>query len=311
MSALPVILICDHRGRGLAERLRALRTGGVELEVSTHLRSTREFLERRRPELIVVDPLVGAGRVELAEIDRLRGEAPRVPVLLVTDRETPLQAATLGGTFSDDAWDLVHRDATLEEFDLRMSRLRDHVERLEELDELRYIAVHDDRTDLLRPRAFQDRLREHFSAAQRHGFELALILVDLDDFGRINKAHDHTVGDLVIERVGAAIRSSLRAEDIAGRLGGDEFAILLPYTSRRDAAHAAARIRSSIGELGALFAERGIDVRVTASLGFETFAGGDLATVDELRLHAEAALREAKARGGDFGVYYRSLAIGS
>ncbi|MEM7518567.1 MAG: GGDEF domain-containing protein, partial [Planctomycetota bacterium] len=228
-------------------------------------------------------------------------------ILLVTDRETPLHAAVLGRTFSDDAWDVVHRDASLEEYDLRMERLRVQVDRLEELDELRYIAVHDERTDLLRPRAFQDRLREHFSAAQRHDFDLALLLCDLDEFGKINKAYDHTIGDLVIERVGGVIRGALRAEDIAGRLGGDEFAILLPYTEKKDAARAAARVRDRIGELQGLLAERGIQARISASLGFETYSGKDLESVDDLRRNAEAALRAAKEQGGDQGVYYRTL----
>jgi GGDEF domain-containing protein len=67
---------------------------------------------------------------------------------------------------------------------------------------------------------------------------MALVLVDLDAFGRVNKDFDHTVGDRLIERVGAAIRSALRAEDVAGRLGGDEFGAILPYTGRIDAAHA-------------------------------------------------------------------------
>ena len=79
--------------------------------------------------------------------------------------------------------------------------------------------------------------------------ETHLVILDLDDFGRINKEFDHTVGDLVISRVGDVIKHSLRAEDIGGRLGGDEFAVLLPYTDQVDAAKVVSRLRRSIEAL--------------------------------------------------------------
>ena len=175
------------------------------------------------------------------------------------------------------------------------------------MDELRHRALFDDRTDLLRPRAFQQRLSEHFSAAERHRFDLALALVDLDDFGRVNKAYDHTVGDLVISRVGGAIRSALRAEDVAGRLGGDEFALVLPYTGRIDAARVVRRLLEDIRGLSGRIPAAPPGVRITASVGFETFDGSDLSSLEQLRAHTEAALREAKRLGGDRAVFYRSL----
>jgi diguanylate cyclase (GGDEF)-like protein len=117
------------------------------------------------------------------------------------------------------------------------------------MSELRHRASHDDRTDLLRPQAFQARLVEHFSAAQRHKLELALVLLDMDKFGAVNKRHDHTVGDLLIARVGEVIRRNLRTEDVAGRLGGDEFAVLLPYTGKINAARVVNRLRVEIAKL--------------------------------------------------------------
>jgi diguanylate cyclase (GGDEF)-like protein len=190
---------------------------------------------------------------------------------------------------------------------MRVERLVAEVESESEIADLRHKALHDDRTDLLRPTAFEQRLVEHFSAAERHGLPMALVIVDLDAFGRVNKEFDHTVGDRVIERVGAAMRSALRAEDVAGRLGGDEFAAILPYTGRIDAAHAVRRIRDAIRSVSGEEAGLPAGLGVRASIGFETFDGNDLASCADLRAHAEAALREAKQRGGDRGVYYRSL----
>jgi diguanylate cyclase (GGDEF)-like protein len=139
---------------------------------------------------------------------------------------------------------------------------------------------------------------------------MALVIIDLDGFGRVNKDYDHTVGDRVIERVGAAIRTALRAEDVAGRLGGDEFGAILPYTGRIDAAHAVRRLRDEIRNQAGLAEGLPPGSTVRASLGFETFDGGDLRSCAELRAHAESALRAAKQRGGDRGVYFRSLRAG-
>jgi len=302
-----MILVCDHRGEGLERGLRPLQEAGFELEISRSLRETRERMSARAPALVVLDPLSAGGQVELEQVERLRGDGHLVPVLLVCDRRAPLPALEAARSLGDKAWDLIYRDAPLEEFRLRIERLLGQVETFDELDELRYRASHDDRTELLRPRVFQARLCEHFSAAQRHELELAFVLIDLDDFGQVNKEFDHTVGDLVITRVGEAIKNTLRAEDVAGRLGGDEFAVVLPYTSPVDAARAVQRLCQTIHALTGSVGRDGRQVGVSASLGFETTDGRDLDSVHTLRHHAELALRQAKRAGGNAGVYYRSL----
>lgn len=250
---------------------------------------------------------------------RSRGGS-RLPVLVLADPADPIQAVVAGRALRDSApWDIVRRDAPPEEILLRAERLVASAQAQLDLDAARYRASHDDRTELLRPSAFDERLREHFSAAQRHHLELALVLVDMDRFGEVNKRYDHTVGDQLISRAGSVIRMSLRAEDVGARIGGDEFALILPYTQRVDAARVvsrlAGRFRALSGPPPAQFRPPADEdegaplpvIRVSASLGFETFDGFDIDSPDELRARAERALHEAKARGGDQGVYYRSL----
>ena len=311
MPEYPLILVCDHRGEGLSEALRPLGHSGYRLQESSSLRQSRERLESLKPDLILVDPLARGGAVELEQIDLARGETS-IPILVISEREDPLPAVEAARALRGGPWDLVYRDAPLEEIQLRIERLRSHAEGLAELDEMRYHAAHDDHTGLLRPRPFQARLNEHFSAAQRHHFDLALALIDLDAFGRVNKDHDHMVGDEIIRQVGRAIRETIRLEDVAGRIGGDEFAIVLPYTRRVDAALVVSRLRDKIHEIGPTIDcadGRGLPLSVSASLGFETFDGADLDSLDHLRRHAEIALRNAKSRGGNRGLYYRSLEV--
>ncbi len=111
----------------------------------------------------------------------------------------------------------------------------------------------------------------------------------------------------MITRVGAVVRSTMRAEDVGGRLGGDEFAVVLPYTRRIDAARVVGRLCEEIRSLSGSFEDWGSRLEVTASLGFETYDGTDLESVETLRRHAEVALKRAKLMGGDRVLYVRSL----
>jgi diguanylate cyclase (GGDEF)-like protein len=309
MSSQLPILVCDHRGEGLSQRLEPLSAAGFSIEVSEHVRATRERLAELHPAVIVLDPLAEGGRAEIEDIERLHGGDVPIALLLVFDPADPEPALRSARSVKSDrvALDLIHRGASTNEFRLRIERLCEHAKHHGEVRDLRHRAMHDDRTDLLRPNAFQQRLAEHFSAAERHQLDLALVLIDLDDFGRVNKVFDHTKGDLVIAKVGEAIRAALRTEDVAGRIGGDEFAVMLPYTRGIEAAHVVNRLRDAIQALTSGLIGAGGAVSISASLGFETIGGGDIDSLDTLRRHAEIALREAKRQGGNRGVYYRSL----
>jgi diguanylate cyclase (GGDEF)-like protein len=307
MTVTQTILICDHRGEGLWEHLLPLRESGLRVEASPNLRRSLQSLSGARPGLVVVDPLATGGVEIDALLEARTGEAP-IPLLVVADTSEPLPAVLGPRLLERGQWDLIRRAAPIEEYELRIAMLFEHARRRSEMDQLRHRATHDDRTNLLRPLEFDEQLRAHLSAAQRHGLDMALLLIDLDRFGQINKEFDHTIGDHVIAKVGKVISDALRIEDVAGRVGGDEFAVLLPYTRKVDAASVCQRLLAEIRALTGPVPGSDRQVKVSASIGFETFSGRDLASVDELRAHAEIALRHAKRRGGDQGIYFRGLA---
>ncbi|WP_419190281.1 GGDEF domain-containing protein [Saltatorellus ferox] len=311
----------------LARVFRPLEALGVELVVTETAQATEDALQSKPFDILVIDARA-FGKGAARPWDRRARSGARkngaIPILLVADPDDPIPAVVAGRALRGSQWDLVHRDAPPEELLLRTERIMDQVQLLDDLERARYHASHDDRTGLLRPLRFDARLREHFSAAQRHRLELALVLVDLDRFGEVNKAYDHTVGDELIARAGSVIRMSLRTEDVGARIGGDEFALILPYTQRVDAARVVTRLagrfralsgpppqryhgRSDEGQEDLLARSSGGSIAVSASIGFETFDGTDLRSPEELRQRAERALRSAKERGGNQGIYYRSL----
>lgn len=308
MTTSPRLLLCDHRGAGLATRADGLRRAGFTVAVEESVSASLARLEREPFDLVALDPLVEGGARENAEIAQRAG--PACARLLVCGPDAHAAALAVLRAETTQLFDVVRRDADADELTLRIERLLGLARERARLGELEHRASHDDRTDLLRPDVFERRIDELVSGAQRHHFDFALILVDLDDFGRVNKTWDHTTGDLVIAKVGETIRRNLRQEDVAGRLGGDEFGIVLPYTGKIDTAHAVRRLRDEIKRLTASLQARAPGIEVSASLGFETSDGTDIDSAALLRQHAEQALREAKRLGGGCAVYYRSLAAG-
>lgn len=306
MPALPLLLLCDHAA-GVELPPTEAWAPGYRVQRSASLRQTLEILASEGPAVIALRPLAARGMAEIHALERVRAGSRPIPLLLLLEPAALDGALSLVDSLGVGPWEIASDRSSPGELALRLGRLARENELQGGLRELAHRASHDDRTELLRPLAFEERLREHFSAAQRHGMEIALVLIDMDAFGRINKDHDHTTGDQVLSGVGAAIRSKLRAEDVAGRIGGDEFAVLLPYTGKLNAALVASRIRMGIAALTQAGEGGRPPIAVSASIGFETFDGTDLGTLAELRAHAERALRAAKERGGNQLVYFRSM----
>jgi diguanylate cyclase (GGDEF)-like protein len=103
--------------------------------------------------------------------------------------------------------------------------------RLRELYETaREAALRDSLTGLGNHRAFQEAVARMVEGARRYGTAFSLVLIDIDEFKRINDTRGHAVGDQLLGEVGALISETIRTTDAAFRVGGDEFALLLPHT---------------------------------------------------------------------------------
>jgi diguanylate cyclase (GGDEF)-like protein len=161
-------------------------------------------------------------------------------------------------------------------------------------------AMTDGLTKLHNRRYFDQRLGEEIARGARYGGRFTLALIDLDHFKTYNDTWGHTAGDLLLEKVGAAIKEGLRNVDLAFRYGGDEFALILPSTPREGAAIAAERLRTRVGQ-----AVTGQSISV--SVGLAAWPD-DAAIQGELVRAADKALYQAKRDGGDrVRLYARAL----
>lgn len=161
-------------------------------------------------------------------------------------------------------------------------------------EEVYQLATHDALTDLCNRRHFMELLEKEIARAQRHGRSLALAILDVDLFKRINDEHGHIAGDGVLRQLADILRQHVRGEDVAARIGGEEFAVLLPEASAADAQAFAERLRQAVAE--ATFRPGGTAQTVTISVGLAHLDEANQNRSDLMR-SADAALYRAKDSG--------------
>jgi diguanylate cyclase (GGDEF)-like protein len=155
-------------------------------------------------------------------------------------------------------------------------------------------ATTDALTGIANRRTFDEELALEWRRAERIGDSLALILLDLDDFKRVNDTHGHQAGDLVLRRVAEVLGSGMRQIDLFARYGGEEFGVLVPETELEGAVLLAERLRSQLAAERVALSD-GRTLEITASFG--AAAKGSLARPEELVAAADEALYEAKRNG--------------
>jgi diguanylate cyclase (GGDEF)-like protein len=149
-------------------------------------------------------------------------------------------------------------------------------------------------TGLANRRMLDEELALEWRRADRIGEPLAFVLLDLDDFKRVNDRHGHQAGDAVLRAVGDVLTSRVRQADLAGRYGGEEFALILPGTDLLGAQKLAERVRVA---LAAMRLDDPGGKTLTATASFGVVAKGELPTAEKLVAAADAALYEAKRAG--------------
>ncbi len=157
-------------------------------------------------------------------------------------------------------------------------------------------AVTDELTGLSNNRRFRELITKEAARAQRFRHNLSLIMLDIDDFKRVNDTYGHLQGDEVLRAIGAVLASESRGVDEPARYGGEEFAVALPETGLDGAIELAERIRARIESEAIPRIDGSGTLRVTASLGAASMPASADST-QALIAAADAALYEAKRSG--------------
>jgi diguanylate cyclase (GGDEF)-like protein len=156
---------------------------------------------------------------------------------------------------------------------------------------LEYAASHDDLTGAYTRATFFEFLEKELERSRRHHYPVSLLIMDIDDFKRINDRHGHPTGDEVIKHFARLATDELRSHDVFCRYGGEEFAALLPSTGIDEASAVAERIRQRFGA----FVLEGLPAS-TVSIGIGSACNGQ-STQAQLIESADQALYIAKNLG--------------
>ena len=160
---------------------------------------------------------------------------------------------------------------------------------------MRHLAETDPLTDTFNRRALSDKIVQEMERAERYGTVLTCLMVDIDEFKRINDEHGHLTGDRVLRSLANLLKREQRAVDVLARYGGEEFTLLLPETGPTGARIFAERIIRRVAAHD--FGEAGRPVHVTISIGVATFPDERITDPESFLKLADANLYKAKADG--------------
>jgi diguanylate cyclase (GGDEF)-like protein/PAS domain S-box-containing protein len=255
------------------------------------------------------EELVGKAPLSVLH-EELLGKAVSMDLSATLD-DFAFQALTGGaavGEMDEQEWTLVGKDGARTPINLAMRAVSsdtgevsgfvsiafDITERKQMLDYVTHLATHDQLTGLTGRALLQDKTIQAVEVARRYGTKVAVFMIDLDHFKRINDSLGHTAGDQLLIEAARRLLRSVRSTDVVARVGGDEFVVVMPdITSMEDVEHCAANL------VARLTPEMSIEnhaVHVTASVGVCIYP--DFATdAKHLLKRADAAMYAAKENG--------------
>ena len=160
------------------------------------------------------------------------------------------------------------------------------------------MALVDELSNLNNRRAFYEKGKVLVDDCQRNNENLSIILMDIDDFKKVNDTLGHAAGDAVLVQVGSRLKQSTRNADLCARVGGEEFGILVKTTGTSGTVHLAEKLRKEISETPFIFNNK--DISLSASFGV---AEGK-SDLDTLFNRADTAMYKAKQEGRNRVVVY-------
>jgi two-component system, cell cycle response regulator len=257
-----------------------------------------------KPDLVLMDiEMPGMGGREACRIIKTNKSFSFTPVILMTARDDiqlkveglemgaddylikPLNALELAARVKS----MLRLKALQDELMETNNRLRNVNERLQEL------SMTDSLTGLYNRLFFQKRITYEYQRAMRYRKPLALLMLDLDHFKKVNDTFGHQFGDYVLHHASSLLAGCVRQVDILARYGGEEIVVACPETDVAKSLIVAERIRTKLES--AEFKKDSANTKITASIGISVCPDDRIKDADELLRTADEALYRAKQDG--------------
>lgn len=279
------VLIVDD-DEVLAEHYRlTLEAAGMIAQKVCDPQDTLAAMQNLHPDLLIIDLYMPDCKgSDLALAIRYEDAWMSLPIVYLSaedDLDEQIKALNNGG---DDFLTKPISDTRL------VATVRARAARARKVSEL---MSQDSLTGLLKHSSIKDRLAQEVERTRRQGKVMAVAMVDMDHFKRINDTWGHPMGDQVIKTLAHLLRQRLRRQDSIGRYGGEEFAVVLPECTVEDAIQLLDDIRQRFSEIQ--FIHEGQSFTITLSAGVA--ASDQCADVHSLIAAADAALYVAKNGG--------------
>lgn len=268
---------------------------GVTLHTAVDGDEGLALAESLEPDLVLLDVVMpGSSGFELCQQLKSNPATASIPVIFLSgasDAFNMVRGLDLGAVdYITKPFDPAELRARVRAA-LRTKRYQDMLSQRAQLDAL---------TGLWNRSCFDNRLKEELAACARYGRLVSLVMLDLDEFKRLNDAHGHPFGDRVLQATGETLQALVRASDLACRYGGDEFAVIFTETGLEKAMQGAERLRASLEALR--WEGDKTDVRIRASFGVtstEQFTAESMLYSSEFVSAADTALYRAKRQQGN------------
>ena len=268
-------------------------------EILSHIQRQRAYLNEREAEFREIIDLMTAAMTGLDNGNRefyssIRSQGERFEAITRLDDIKRIKNEMMQEV--DKMRAMVREKETVDQ--RALDALSSQVDVLKrELDKARQSASTDGLTGVNNRKAFDDYLRSLVERNRVTQTPFSLLMMDIDDFKRLNDTHGHTVGDRMLLAFAEKCRQSVRSDDFLARYGGEEFTLILPGASLRNATKRAKAICRTIA--GSRYAADDSPkpdvVSITVSIGVSTYRKGD--TVQSLVERADQCLYKAKADG--------------
>jgi diguanylate cyclase (GGDEF)-like protein len=290
MSGITILVIDDDASIHTAVERRLEGVVDQVLKANSPTKGIQIAIQDK-PDVILLD--LNMPQIDGFKVCRHLQENPAtrdIPIVFLTADENP---ANLAKALDAGASDYISKPFNAIELE---ARVRVALRTKQMIDLLQERARIDAVTGLNNRASMDDSLVAATSAFKRTGHPVALLMIDLDHFKKINDTYGHGVGDDVIRRVGAAIRANCRPYDLACRFGGDEFGVILAQSDTACAEQVSKRILGGINKIK--IRAGGDEIEVTCSAGLASAAEmpDGFESADLLKA-ADEALYHAKSEG--------------
>ncbi len=283
----------------------------VSIRSAQTLKAGREILQNETFDCALIDYRLPDGEGFSLIRELTQREPQSIPTILMTaqgSEQLAVRSLREGATDYIPKGDLtpeliflsvknaIQIDRTKKALAERTDQLIDANQKLQKANiDLEHLTRLDPLTEVLNRRGFQEVLTRECRYTQREGQFFIVLLIDLDNFKKVNDAIGHEAGDIVLKETARRLREKLRATDYIARIGGDEFMILLPKTRPSEGVDVAQKIRRTISDP---IRYRTETITVTASIGL-AMVKQSIQSIDELLAKTHLSLVKSKSLGKD------------